>query len=352
MKTRLWVPAILLLLAASAAAQQPRIVNAKLETRSAAAGLERGFHSLVAAQAGPAWIGYAVPIVAGQWHACCSMRCGSGCLLEERNATQYQTDARSVQLEGAQRLVVLYRVEQRAVRKIRWFTEDCELDAGGLPFYWLTDVRAAESVALLGSFVGRFAEGSKDGRRLAESALAVVAQQADASADQALEGWVAPDQPEEQRKKAVFWLGSSRGRRGYEILDRLAREDPSEKVREQVVFALYVSKEPQAVEAIIRTARQDASPRVRGQALFWLAQRAGRQAAEAITAAIENDPETEVKKKAVFALSQLPKDEGVPLLIQVARTNKNPVVRKQAMFWLGQSNDARALAFFEEILKR
>ncbi len=37
-------------------------------------------------------------------------------------------------------------------------------------------------------------------------------------------------------------------------------------------------------------------------------------------------------------------------LIEVARTNKNRAVRKQAIFWLGQSNDARALKFFEEIL--
>jgi hypothetical protein len=46
----------------------------------------------------------------------------------------------------------------------------------------------------------------------------------------------------------------------------------------------------------------------------------------------------------------LPPDEGVPLLIQIARTNRNAAVKKQAMFWLGQSKDARALAFFEEIL--
>ena len=58
-----------------------------------------------------------------------------------------------------------------------------------------------------------------------------------------------------------------------------------------------------------------------------------------------------MSKRAVFALSQLPKEEGVPLLINIARTNRNPVVRKQAMFWLGQSRDARALAFFEEILR-
>jgi len=89
---------------------------------------------------------------------------------------------------------------------------------------------------------------------------------------------------------------------------------------------------------------------VRGQALFWLAQKAGKKAASTITDAIENDPNTEVKKKAVFALSQLPKDDGVPKLIEVARNNRNPAVRKQAMFWLGQSNDPRALAFFEEVL--
>jgi HEAT repeat protein len=52
----------------------------------------------------------------------------------------------------------------------------------------------------------------------------------------------------------------------------------------------------------------------------------------------------------VFALSQLPKDEGVPKLIQVAENNRNPEVRKQAMFWLGQSQDPRALGFFEKVL--
>jgi HEAT repeat protein len=102
---------------------------------------------------------------------------------------------------------------------------------------------------------------------------------------------------------------------------------------------------------MIRIAHEDTSGHVRGQAIFWLAQKAGKRAVGAIDGAIENDPDTEVKKQAVFALSQLPKDEGVPKLIQVAETNRNPVVRKQAMFWLGQSEDARALDFFEKVLK-
>src|SRR3989442_15469258 len=99
-------------------------------------------------------------------------------------------------------------------------------------------------------------------------------------------------------------------------------------------------------------AHDDTNAHVRGQALFWLAQKAGQKASSAITGAIENDPDTEVKKKAVFALSQMPREEGVPKLIQVAQNNKNPEVRKQAMFWLGQSNDPRALEFFEKILSR
>jgi HEAT repeat protein len=58
-----------------------------------------------------------------------------------------------------------------------------------------------------------------------------------------------------------------------------------------------------------------------------------------------------VKRQAVFALSQLPRGEGVTRLIDVAKNNRNPAVRKQAMFWLGQSQDPRALAFFEEVLR-
>jgi len=123
-------------------------------------------------------------------------------------------------------------------------------------------------------------------------------------------------------------------------------------VRHQLAFAYSVSREPAAIDDLIRMAHDDESEQVRGQALFWLAQKAGKRAASAISEAIENDPDTHLKKSAVFALTQMPPDEGVPLLIQVARSNKNPEVRKQAFFWLGQSKDPRALAFFEEVLRR
>ena len=49
--------------------------------------------------------------------------------------------------------MVLYRVEEKAVQKIRIFSPECELDAGGRTIHWLDGVKGADSVALLATFV-------------------------------------------------------------------------------------------------------------------------------------------------------------------------------------------------------
>jgi hypothetical protein len=285
---------------AATADAPPHLANARLETRSAAGGLEPAFRSAVTAARAPAWIGYEVP-TEGRHQMCCWDSTDSGglgcpgCRLEGHggftvSGDRDQRSDRTLSLEDDETILVLFRAEQGRLERLRTYSAGCALDAGGLPVVWLTDVRPAESVKLLRSLVASGAPGApeeKGGRRVEEPALAALAFHAD----------------------------------------------------------------PSALAALIGLARQDASGHVRGQALFWLAQRAGSKVAGVITRAIEDDPETDVKKRAVFALSQLPHDEGVPLLIDTARKNRNPAVRKQAMFWLGQSNDPRALAFFEEVLK-
>jgi len=352
---------------ASPAAQQPsgaqpRIRDTQITAR-AVTQLDRDFRAVVAAQSEPAWIGYAVPAVNDRTSICCgNWRDGNyspGCCRMERddgmNINTPDKDERRelgvVALEPA--MFVFYRAAERKVTNIRVFSAECELDAGGRPVIWLTGVRPEQSVALLRTFVHSEIDWSeRDDRSNAKRAITALSLHAGAAADQALEQMAAPSSPQGVRKEVAFWLGSARGAHGYRVLSRMVREDPSDAVRDKAIFGLHVSDEPQAVDTIIAVARDDASKRVRGQALFWLGQKAGKKASAAITAAIEHDPDTDVKKKAVFALSQLPKDEGVPLLIQVARSNRNPVVRKQAMFWLGQTGDARALAFFEEVLKQ
>jgi len=353
--------ALLAALAGALGAQQPRLTNAKLDTRAVTTGLGREFQSMVGAESGAAWIGYVVRAVPGEHQMCCyssfedgnGNRCCRGCALEgTRAGVTVSTVAEPIPLEASGYIFVLFRVENRAVDRIRTFSAECELDGGGLPFHWLTGVQPAESVALLKEFALRIDDEGRGGHRRSEPALAALALHADTTADQALETFVTAGQPESLRERATFWLGNARGRRGYEVLRRIVTQDVSDRVREKAIFGLSVSREPQAVATMIDVAKTDRSAHVRGQALFWLSQKAGQKVAAAITEAIENDPDTEVKKKAVFALQQLPADEGVPLLIQVARSNKNPAVRKQAMFWLGQSKDQRAVRFFEEVLLR
>ena len=279
----------------------------------------------------PAWIGYTVPAVPGHEQTC-----------DYGRGVQ---PPGPVHLEPPEQVQIMFRIDKNQVGKIRVISGDCQLDADGVPLRWIRDVRPAESIAFLSSSV------TSDVDRVREGAVTAIALHGDAAADEALERFAAADQPESLREKAIFWLGEARGRRGYEVVRRIVTQDASAHVREKAIFALSISKEPQAVDTMIAVAHNDASTQVRGQALFWLAQKAGKKAVGAISEAVDRDPDTEVKKKAVFALQQLPNGEGVPMLIQVARANKNPAVRKQAMFWLGQSNDPRALAFFEEVLK-
>lgn len=338
------------------------ITNARIETRAVSGTLADTFHVVEAQADKPEWLGYSVPQIPGDRTMCCGnysdgdYRCGT-CRLEREgdrfigknndSATSRPSDD-TIRLEGGRQLLVLVRLEGRQVSKIRQASDDCTLDVGGLPFVWLTGVKPADSVALLADFVGKF--GLEGERHIGEGALSAIAMHDDASADRAFATFVAPDQPQSLRKHASFWLGAARGKGGLTLLRKMAQSDPSAEVRSQVAFALSVSHEPEALPEMIRMAKDDESTHVRGQALFWLAHKAGEKAVSTIQGAIENDPDTEVKKKAVFALSQLPKEEGVPKLIEVAKNNHNREVRKQAMFWLGQSNDPRALAFFEQVL--
>jgi HEAT repeat protein len=362
--TALLIQGCLLGAAASPAQQNPapapNIQNSRLTQRPAAGSLATQLKDWTAQVTSPQWLGYNVPEVAGKRGICCGGNnwngdCGT-CRLENSDHGVNITTADAngtVMLEGSREIAVLFRAENHQITKIRVASTECTLDAGGLPFVWLTNVKPAESVALLTTFVRDERSGySDDDDRHGHQALSAIALHADDSAEAALESFVRPDSAEELRKHTSFWLGEARGKAGFLALQKMAKSDPSSEVRSQVTFALSVSREPGAVDEMIRMARDDESSHVRGQALFWLAQKAGKKEAAAITNAIDNDPDTEVKKKAVFALSQMPKDEGVPKLIQVAETNRNPAVRKQAMFWLGQSNDPRALAFFEKVLTR
>jgi HEAT repeat protein len=105
--------------------------------------------------------------------------------------------------------------------------------------------------------------------------------------------------------------------------------------------------------ALLRVARSPRLPaETRRSAVFWLSQAAGKAVAPALDSiASDTRGDREIRKQAVFALSQREANESVPALIQIARVNPDPEIRRTALFWLGQSEDPRALALFEEILR-
>jgi hypothetical protein len=335
----------------------PKTENAKVEQRAVTGSFAQTVDTWAKASGSAQWLGYALPAASDDRQICCGDwhdgACGP-CRLEDSDHGSSNINLRGdkVKLEGPRSLIILMRAENGRIGKLRTVSEDCTIDAGGLRVTWLSEVNPEDSVKYLQKFVAaeEFEERGHD--RLSRGALAAIAMTSDPSADLAITTFVAPDKPEGLRKEAAFWAGEARGAAGFALLKRMAKSDPSAEVRAHVTFALSISRENEAVDEMIRMAHEDISTHVRGQALFWLAQKAGKKAASTITGAIDNDPDTEVKKKAVFALSQMPKDEGVPKLIEVAQNNRNPEVRKQAMFWLGQSNDHRALNFFEKVLSK
>jgi hypothetical protein len=235
-----------------AGAEAPQVVNGKIETRAVSGGALAEALRGIEAQADKAeWVGYSVAEITGDRTVCCGNfndgygRCGT-CRLEKENGITSGTSQKdekdgTVQLEGSRQLVVLFRLEGKQVLRIREASLNCTLDAGGLPFLWLTGVQPAESVALLADFVHKATFQEHGEHEPGQGALSAIALHADASADRAFESFVGADQPEQLRKHASFWLGAARGKAGFPILQKMAKSDPSAEVRAQVAFALSVS---------------------------------------------------------------------------------------------------------------
>jgi hypothetical protein len=285
--------------------QQPRIINGHVSPQ-AGAGLPQAFRSLVASQSDIAWIGYSVPIEDRDRTMCCfssadgttwisgtfsnsSVQCCGACRIEP--AADAATAVRqappkasappsSVKLEGSDRVVILFRIAERRVERIRMFTEDCELDAGGRAVHWLQDVRPAESIALLESLVGPDTERKN---RVTNSALSAIAMHAEPGATTVLERLARAHASASVRGEAIFWLGQKAGRKAVGTISEAIEKDPETDVKKRAVFALSQLPKSEGVPLLIDVARKNQNPAVRKQAIFWLGQSRDPRALEFFT---------------------------------------------------------------------
>ena len=137
------VLAMTVALAAVLAAQQPRIENGTVTPQPAGSPFAQSFRSLVSSQPDVAWIGYSIPVADRERVMCCfdsgttfvngTVSTGSGCcgacrLEPSSSGTSMSSRSDStapsgaVKLEGPDRMVVLYRVADRKVDRVRVFS--------------------------------------------------------------------------------------------------------------------------------------------------------------------------------------------------------------------------------------
>jgi hypothetical protein len=281
--------ALLLAIAVSASAgaaqqPQPRVINGRVVPQAASPNLEAAFQRLVAAQKEPAWIGYSVPTIHDSTRRLC---CGdtwisdgvmitngrlATCGLEpgDRAVRTAQgaplPNQGPIRLEGPESMVVLYRVENSAVQKVRIFSPDCELDAGGRTIHWLDPVNGAESVRLLSTFVPSGTEQLRSG------ALSAIAMHGDEQSVPALFRFARQDPSARVRGDALFWVAQKAGARAAAEITSAIDNDPDTEVKKRAVFALSQLPKDEGIPLLIKVARTNQNPAVRKQAMFWLGQ--------------------------------------------------------------------------------
>jgi HEAT repeat protein len=348
----------LVLLAAVAVAQQPSIQNGRVETRQATS-IEREVAAAAASE--PVWLGWRVPIVDGERGGCSTYISDDyfsyGAWLEGMSGRppQMAQPAGPVPIEAGTGLVVLLRIVDGRVERLRTYGDDCPLDAGGRTLRWLDGVTPAESIRYLETLTrleGTSTLSYSARQSQARTALSAIASHRDAAADAVVDRMAAGGTDEGSlRSHARSLLGRWRGAHGVTTLQQLLKTDTNADARRQLVSSLAQSRQPGVIEAL-RTLTRDADDKVRGEAVYYWAVRSGANAAGELVGLIAGESSDAVRGRAVSAMARWPQGAGVPHLITLARTSPSAAVRKQAVSSLSSSTDPRAIAYMEELLKR
>jgi HEAT repeats len=244
--------AILAVMIAAPCAAQPVLKNAQVENSTVTGSLDATVRALVEKTDAAAWIAWETPALPKQrgdnW-------CWSDGVMVQSN-----------RLEPADTLFVFLRAENRRLNRVRMFDDGCPIDAGSRPVYWLRDVKAGESVALLASLAG------EDDTRVSKGALAALAQHAGPGAIQPLVRMARQSPEPKIRGEALFWLAQRAGREAAAAITEAIEKDPETQVKKRAVFALSQLPADEGVPKLIEVARRHPNPVVRKQAMFWLGQ--------------------------------------------------------------------------------
>src|SRR5262245_50749249 len=182
--------ALVLAVTSVAAGQTPGLSNGRIEPH-ATTNIARDLPALASTLSEPMWIGYTQPMIDGNHNMCDYWNDG-------RMITQ-STDP--IKLEPADYFFVLFRVEEKQITRIRTYSENCPLDAGGKAVHWFNNVSSNDSVSYMKTFMS-----PNSTKKLNDSAVTVIAL---TKGDQALNELIslANNGASAQVKgNALFWL--------------------------------------------------------------------------------------------------------------------------------------------------
>ena len=354
---------LLVLLGVGAQTGPPQIQNGRVEVRHATA-IGRELAALPSRPGEPMWAGWREPIADGQRGGCCVYADDAsapggvrGCFVDAptaaRQMPQVAVPAGPIPLEGGSRLVILVRLVDGQVERLRTLGDDCPLDAGGLPVLWLDGPTTADSLTFLGTLVGEPGPSVPAARqRVGEAALSGVALHQGAGADAILDRFATAASDSNLRRLARTLLGSRRGAHGFETLRRLLEGERLPEMRRQLVTAIGQTRQPATADALLAVAKQDMDAKVRAEAAYWLPQRGGAKFVGQLQTIIAADANDGVRQRAVQGLARLPDGDPVAVLLDLARTSDNLSVKKAAVGALGRSSDPRAVQYLEDLIRR
>jgi HEAT repeats len=333
------------------------VQNGRVETRPATS-LDRELTTL---GAGPeaVWVAWRVPMVDGDRGSCSTWNTNGttwyrGEVLEagpQNTQPPRMTPPSSVSLEAGTQLVMLARLLDGRLERLREVDDSCPIDANGKTVYWLKGITPSESIRYLETLTRQDALNIDSRRRLAEGALDAIALHRDAAADVVLDRTLLSNADANLRQRAASSLASVRGAHGFETLRKAIDAERDANQRRSLVTSLGQTRQPSTAEALLAFARTDMDPRLRAEAVYWYAQRAGQAGVSNVLAIIDRDADDNVKQRAVSGLGRINDATSVQTLIDLARTSKSLPVKKQAVTMLGQSKDSKAVAFLEQLLR-
>ena len=248
--------ACILAVASFAQAQTPRLSNGRIEPH-ATTNIARDLPALAASLTEPTWIGYTQPLIDGNHDMCDYWN----------NGNRFTQSTDPIRLEPADFFFVMFRIEDKQITRIRTYSQNCPLDAGGKAVHWFNNVAVNDSVSYMKTFMGPNAT-----RRLMDSAVTVISLTAGERPLTELITLARDGATSTVKGNALFWLAQRAGQKAVGTITAAIENDPDTKVKEKAVFALSQLPKDEGVPLLIQQARTNKNPAVRKQAMFWLGQ--------------------------------------------------------------------------------